>query len=413
MFWVALATAIMMLSGEGDDTRAISALLTGVRQAIAAQVPDEARRAAALHAVTEFEQAFDKQRHELHAFGVCVEAADREYRATAAQYAACVQRVEAQRVALRATLASVQRAYDSALSAAERAAILDSISRLPDAWVLDPTLASDRPAKLGAGQRLRGLEGVAAERHLTLPRNIVSIVYGPLGPATFGQRYPSQIIDGGTSYARRPWGSSGPNGASDEWFTRLGVRFGLFDDFEAGALFLPFELAPDFRFDSVLVFLSQQFRFDTFDLAIRFSFHTPSDAGWGLAPGVVLATHGRHVAVQVGAFVPMEVGTFGEPKAPRVAVNAPFRVIWNIVPSVFVTGETGVAYDDLGAPNLLTIPLGFGAGYTLLAGKRLIEFTTSFTWDHWLLPSHPNDLSALQFGAYRVALGASMSFQAL
>jgi hypothetical protein len=191
------------------------------------------------------------------------------------------------------------------------------------------------------------------------------------------------------------------------------VRFGLFDDFEAGALFLPFELAPEFHFDSVLVFLSQQFRFDAFDLAIRFSFQTPGDTGWALAPGVVLGTHGRHIALQVGAFVPMELGTFGEPTAPRVGLNAALRVVVNLVPSFFLTGETGVAYDNLSAPDLLTIPLGFGAGYSLLAGSRLFEFTASFTWDHWLQPSRPNDLAPFQFGAFRVALGASMSFQAL
>jgi hypothetical protein len=413
MFWVALATAIMMLSGEGDDTRAISALLAGTRQAIAAHVPDAARRAGALRAVGMFERAFAEHRHELQAFGVCVEAVDRQYRAAQAQYAACAERVEAQRATLRGTLASAQQGYERALSDRERAAILDAVSRLPDAWVLDPTLRPDQAAQPGVGQRFRGLEGVAASRHLTLPRNVVSIVYGPLGPATFGQRYPSKIIDGGTSFARGPFIGTAPNGNSAEWFTRLGVRFGLFDDFEAGALFLPFELAPHFHFDSVLVFLSQQFRFDAVDLAIRLSFQTPGDTGWALAPGVVLGTHSGRVALQVGAFLPMELGTFGEPQAPRVGVNAQLRVIWNLVPSFFLTAETGVAYDDLSAPDMLTFPLGFGAGYTLLAGSRLFEFTASFTWDHWLLPSQERDLSVFQFGAYRVALGASMSFQAL
>jgi hypothetical protein len=413
MFWVALATAIMMLSGEGDDTRAITALLAGVRQAVAAHVPDQARRTDALRAVALFEQAFVKHRHELQEFGRCVDAADRKYRATGADYAACVERIEAQRATLRGTLARVQREYDSALSETERAAILDSISSLPEAWVLDPTLTTDRAATPGIGQRFRGLEGVAAQRHLTLPRNVVSIVYGPLTPATFGQRYPSKIIDGGTSYARASRAGSAPGGTSDEWFTRLGVRFGLFDDFEAGALFLPFELAPNFRFDSVLVFLTQQFRFDAFDLAIRFSFQTPGDTGWALAPGLVLGTHGRRLALQVGAFLPMEVGTFGEPKAPRVGLNALLRVIWNLMPSFFLTGETGVASDDLSAPDLLTIPLGFGVGYNLLAGSRLLEFTASFSWDHWLLLGQPHDSAALQFGAFRIALGASMSFQAL
>jgi hypothetical protein len=108
-----------------------------------------------------------------------------------------------------------------------------------------------------------------------------------------------------------------------------------------------------------------------------------------------------------------EVGTFGEPRSPSIGLNAPLRLIWSLVPSFFLTAETGVAYDDLSSADALTIPLGFGAGYTLLAGSRLLELTTSFTWDYWLLPGQANDVSAFQFGAFRVALGASLSFQAL
>jgi hypothetical protein len=413
MFWVALATAIMVLSGEGDDTRAIAMLLAGMRQAITEHVPDEPRRADALRALEAFEQAFAKHRQELQQFGVCVEAADREYRATHADYAACAQRVETQRVTLQNTLAGLQHDYETALSPAERAKVVAVVSGLSEAWVLDPTLAATpAPAQI-MSRRWRGLEGVAAQRHLTLPRNVVSVVYGPLGPTTFGQRYPSKIIDGGTSYARSDWAGSGTGDPSEQWYTRLGVRFGLFDDFEAGALFLPFELAPDFRFDAVLVALTQQFRFDGFDLAVRFSFQTPGDIGWALSPGFVLATRGRRLAFQAGAFLPMEVGSFGEPKAPRFGLNVPLRVTWNLVPSFFVTGESGVAYDELSVPDGLTIPLGFGAGYTLLAGKRLLEFTTSFTWDHWLVPGQPNDMSVLQLRSFRVAFGASLSFQAL
>ena len=396
MFWVALATAIMMLSGEGDDTRAISTLLAGMRQAIEAQVADAPRRKGALEALASFERAFAKHRYALQDFGTCVERADRDYHATSADYAACEERVEQQRATLRATLEQVQQRYDSALLPAERAEIVAQVTALPEAWVLDPTLTPDG-AK--APRRFRGLEGVAAQRHLTLPRNVVSIVYGPLGPATFGQRYPSKIVDGGTSYEV----------PGKELITRLGVRFGLFDDFEAGALFLPFVLAPDFSFDSVLVFLTQQFRFEAFDVAVRFSFQTPGDTGWALAPGVLLGTRGRSVTLQVGAFLLAEVGTFGAPLSPLVGLNAPLRVTWNLLPSFFLTAESGIAYDDLSTPDLLTVPLGFGAGYTLLAGSRLIELTASFSWDHWLRASRPS----FEFDEYRLALGASLSFQAL
>jgi hypothetical protein len=418
MFWVALATAIMMLSGEGDDTRAILALITGLRQAITHTVPAEARREQALRAITEFEQAFTKHREQLQLFGKCLEAADRNYHATHADYEACSARLEPQRIALRHVLDSVQHEYEAALSPAERAGVVQSVTALPQAWILDPALATE--AAQGHLQptspaRLRGVEGVAAQRHLTLPRNVVSVVYGPLGPTTFGQRYPSAIIDAGTSLAHaKVAGSNAPGAAAqDEWYTRLGVRFGLFDDIEAGALFLPLRLAPDFAFDPILVFLTQQFRLEALDIALRLSFQTPGDTGWALSPGVLLGARGRQLAFQAGVLLPMELGTFREPRSPLVGFNAPLRVTWNLVPTFFVSADTGLAYDQFDVPDGITVPLGFGAGYTLLAGSRLIEFTTSLTWDRWWLPSQPNDVSAFQFGIFRVALGATLYFQAL
>ena len=410
MFWVALATAIMMLSGEGDDTRAIAALIAGLREAITQGVADSSRRAEAIRAVSEFEQAFATHRQELQSFGACVQAADRNYRATSADYTACSDRVEAQRVTLRHSLATVQRDYEAALTASERAQIAEALTPRPEAWVLDPTLATEADGAGAEPHRPRGLEGVATQRHLTLPRNVVSIVYGPLTPATFGQRYPSKIIDGGTSYAHQNLTSTG---VGAQWFTRLGVRFGLFDDFEAGALFLPFELAPDFRFDAVLVALTQQFRLNGFDIGARFSFQTRGDIGWALAPGAMVRTLGRRFAFQAGIFTPTEVGSFKEPQAPVVGINAPVRATFNIVPAFFLLADSGFAYDNLGQADRATVPLGFGAGYVLLAGSRLIELTTSFTWDHWLLPSRPNGASAFQFETFRVAFGGTMYFQAL
>jgi len=76
-------------------------------------------------------------------------------------------------------------------------------------------------------------------------------------------------------------------------------------------------------------------------------------------------------------------------------------------------GETGLAYDNLDVSDSLTIPLGFGAGYTWLLGSRLLEFTGSFAWDHWLVPGKPSGASTFQYGSYRVAFGASFYFQAL
>lgn len=413
MFWVALATAIMMLSGEGDDTRAVGALIAGLRDAVARVATEPPRKAEALRAVSEFERAFATHRAELQTFGRCVEAADRDYYATRAAYTACRDQIETQRHELRGVLGTVRRDFDAALAPEERAEIAAIITRMPQAWVLDPSLAGTEGNQTDP-RRGRGLEGVAAERHLTLPRNVVLIAFGPLGPATFGQRYPSKIIDAGTSYAHTNIvGTNAGAAPTDAWFTRLGVRFGLFDDFEAGALFLPLAIAPDFRFDPVLVFLTQQIRCSDFDIALRLSFQTPGDTGWAFAPGALLGKRGRRLAVQTGLLLPMEVGTFRDPRAPLVGLHAPLRAIWNIAPSFFVSADSGFAYDDFSRSDGATVPLGFGSGYTWLAGSKLVEFTGSFTWDHWLLAGRPSTASVVQLTTFRAALGATLSFQAL
>jgi hypothetical protein len=412
MFWVALATAIMMLSGEGDDVRAIALLIAGLRQSIYVHVDDETRRARALDAVGRFESEFARHRKELERFGQCVETADRKYGATRADYTACEARVEAERARLAGALRDVHEKYEASVEPEERANIARALISLPEAWVLDPTLVET--AEAPRRQRFRGLEGTGSSRHLTLPRNVVGIVFGPLGPATFGQRFPSRIVDAGTSYAHEDFhGSSGSPAAPNTVATRLGCRFGLFDDIEGGAVFLPFEVAPEFNFEPVLAYVTDQFRLDGVDLAFRFSLQTPGEFGWSVAPGGMLGVPGRRVALYAGAFVPMELGSFKEKKPARTGVVAPLRVTLNVVPALFVSAETAFAYDDFDVPDTVSVPLGFGAGYAFLAGSRLVEFTGSFTWDHFFLPARPNELAAFQPEVFRAAFGASMYFQGL
>lgn len=410
MLWFALATAIMMLTGEFYDDRAIAKLFKALRETIAVSVGDAPHRARALRAVDGFERAFEAHRRDLEEFTACVERADRKYRATQADYAACTDRAQSQRVVLRRTLDAVEREYEAALSPAEHALVTRSLTERPEARILDAQLTLEK-AHSRTTRRSRGVEGVAAQRHLTVPRNVVSIIYGPLPASTFGQRFPSKIIDAGTSYARRDGGADGA-AVAKEWHTRLGIRFGLFDDFEAGVL-VPVRLAPDVALEPTLVALTQQFRFRSVDLAFRFSFQSPGDVGWALAPGAILKLRSQRLALHTGLLAPMEVGTLREHRSPTIGLNAPVRLIWNVLPSLYVTGESGVAYDNLDVSDGLTIPLGFGAGYTWLLGSRLLELTSSFTWDRWLLPSRPDDAAALQYKSYRVAFGAAFYFRAL
>ncbi|MEI9951977.1 MAG: hypothetical protein WDO74_24080 [Pseudomonadota bacterium] len=404
MLWVALATAIMLLSGElgreADDGAILALLLEAFRKSTIQNVADEPRRAAALRALASFELGLAAYRRQIATFKACVSAADRKYEATPADYDACLGPLESERASLRESLVAAQGAYEAAVTETERARVARTVMALPEARLLDSARAAEGTP---LPSRSRGVEGVVTERHPTLPRNVVAVVYGPLSSATFGQRFPSRIIDGGTSYAHE----------GDLWNTRGGARVGMFDDFEAGALFMPLQLAPKFHFDPVLIFFTQQLRFSGFDLAFRASFQTPGDTGWALAPGTFVAWPGRRFAARAGLIVPMEVGTLGHPISPVVGLNAPLRVTWSVVPSLFLSADSGVAYDNLALKGALNVPLGFGTGYSLLAGSKVIDITASFTWDHWLWPNPEPGGARFDWQAYRIALGASLYFQAL
>jgi len=415
MLWVALATAIMILSGElgreADEGAILAKFLLALRKATTQDVADAPRREAALRAISGFEAGLDEYRRQLAEFKACVSAADRKYGATDADYSACYGPLEAERVHLRESLVAARTAYEAAVTEPERVRIANEVLALPELRKLDQA----RAAQVHANPRSRGVEGVVSERHLTLPRNVVGITFGPLTTTTFGQRYPSRIIEGGAIYTRQDQELAAMNGAPTElWNVRGGVRVGVFDDFEIGALFVSMQFVPKFRFDPVLIAFTQQLRFSGVDLAFRASFTTPiSNIGWGLGPGVYLSVPGRRLALRTGVTVPLEVGTLRDKIDPIVGINAPLRVLWNVVPSFFVSVDSGVAYDRLAEKGWLTVPLGFGTGYSLLAGSKVIDFSALFAWDHWLLPDPAQGSARLEWNAFRVAFGASMYFQAL
>jgi len=416
MLWVALATAIMLLSGEltreADDGAILAALIAALRKATTQEVAEAPRRAAALRALSTFEAGLTAYRHQLVTFKACIAAADAKYGAIQADYDACSGPLVAERASLRSSLVTAQNEYENAVTEQERTRVAQAVLSLPEARLLDAARMGQ--VKSATPTRSRGIEGVVSERHVTLPRNVVAVMYGPLTSPTFGQRFPSRIIDGGTSYAHLNQELVDETGVpANLWNMRGGASVGMFDDFEAGALFMPLQLGPKFHYDPVLIFFTQQIRLKHADLAIRASFQTPGDTGWGLNPGVMLSLPGARVAARVGVFVPMEVGTLRQKIDPIVGLNAPLRATWNLVPTFFLSADSGLAYDHLAQKGQLNVPLGFGAGYSLLAGSKVIDITASFNWDHWLVPAPEQGEARLEWQAYRIAFGASLYFQAL
>lgn len=95
MFWVGLATLIMLISGTGDDTRAFRQRLDQMSKALTELVHEPSRKNAALETLKQTETALTEHRARLNDAGKCLESADRNYTANATDYDTCVAQLDA------------------------------------------------------------------------------------------------------------------------------------------------------------------------------------------------------------------------------------------------------------------------------------------------------------------------------
>lgn len=267
-------------------------------------------------------------------------------------------------------------------------------------------LAEDAPPELPAGYRRPGLGGAWAKRHLTAPMNSLVLVAGPGQNPLFGQRFDQKVVDGGGQFSRV--GSEGNPGADlpaleDQWWTRIGVVFGLTEDWEAGALFLPFQWKPKFDWSNILVYVTRGWRFKAADIGARFSFQTPGGEQFTFNPSMpVLIRAGDRTRIDTGIFVPFSA------RNPWVGLNVPLRVTLNATPHAFVGVESGFVEPRFDVDHDMAVPLGALAGYTLLFGPSVVDVTATFNWDNlWLVDPAPN-VEEIQTGAYRVVFGLSV-----
>jgi len=252
--------------------------------------------------------------------------------------------------------------------------------------------------------RRPGLEGQWSRRHLTAPMNSLRIVAGPGQPMLMGERFGTQIPEGGGQVIHDPALATGATDNDTQTWLRGGVSFGLTQDWEAGALFIPFEFDPKVTFSNITVFITRGFRFTNVDLGLRLSFQTPhKDSGggrvWDMNPGVPLLVRAGRVRFDAAVFVPFATRDWW------VGVNVPVRVAWSLTPHWFVAAESGFVVPKFEEAHRATFPLGGLLGYTGLFGSKVVDLTAMFSWDSFLRPSPPDGESALAPSAYRVGLG--------
>ena len=251
--------------------------------------------------------------------------------------------------------------------------------------------------------RRPGLEGQWSSRHLTAPMNSLRVIAGPGQPMLMGERYGSQVIDGGVQFVH-PHEPDPTVPDENQWWFRGGVSFGLTEDWEAGALFVPLELSPKFDFSNVTAFITRGFRLGAVDLGIRLSFQTPALKaydlkGWSFNPGMPILY--RNGAFRLDAAVLVPIAT----SDGAVGVNVPVRASVSITPRFFAGIESGAFDSHVGEPRNMTVPLGALAGYTELFGSKVVDFTATFGWDDFWRPSPPPGRDHVEVRNYRVGFG--------
>ena len=251
--------------------------------------------------------------------------------------------------------------------------------------------------------RRPGLEGEWSQRHLTSPMNSLNILAGPGQPMLLGARFGEQgVVDGGGAYLHRgPLTTPNPG---QEFWLRGGVAFGLTHDWEAGALFLPFRLAPDFTFSSITVFITRGFRFKSWDLGVRVLFQTPyknaeGERVWQLNPSIPFLYRSRAFRFDTALVVPFASRDW------KVGLSVPVRASLNLNPHIFFGLESGLVKSNFNDAHDLMLPLGALTGYTALFGSRVVDFTGVFSWDHFLSPSPPPGNTAFDTATYRIGFG--------
>ncbi|MCH2109307.1 MAG: hypothetical protein MK135_08255 [Polyangiaceae bacterium] len=406
MLWAALAAAIMVLSGSGDDTAAIRKLIGLLDKAIAEHVSDADRKARAEEALRSTMETFEAHRKTLEAMGRCVQEVDARYDAKEADYEDCVRGLDQHYVETAAALEKSHRVLLRSVHPDEWEKISQAVFRRDKKQVLVKSLKEVRTrAEASKPDRRRqpGLGGVFSNRHITLPQNALNAMIGPLTNQTFGQRYQFGVVEGGVGYARQA-SSSSEGALGNPLALRMGVGFGIFPDFEAGALFLPMQFQPDFEFLQILVFFTYQLRFEHLDVGLRLSFLSPDGKTIPLNPGVSVVHRSKDFRVEFAALAPMSVvrGT-----GTDVGLNFPLRGVYQLTPRLFTLLETGYFRGDIPESATQAVPLTLGLGWTQLFGDRVFDFTASFSWDQFYSPGAPSG-EQLNAEAYRIQGGLNM-----
>jgi hypothetical protein len=119
MFWAALATLIMAMTGAGDDTFVFREFLEKMQEGVQTEVSDPARQQKALAAIDQTLEGFRQHRERVNKVSACIEKADRSYVVKVSDYEKCLVNMAASWDQAAETLIEKNRLFTAAVTDAE------------------------------------------------------------------------------------------------------------------------------------------------------------------------------------------------------------------------------------------------------------------------------------------------------
>lgn len=123
MFWIALSTFIMVMTGAGDDTYLFRTFLERLQEGVEQEVKDPGRKAQAVESIHRTQTDFAAHRAELGKIAECIEKNDRNYAATKQDYEKCLTNMLSVWETNVDKLIRNQQSLNAALTEEERTAI--------------------------------------------------------------------------------------------------------------------------------------------------------------------------------------------------------------------------------------------------------------------------------------------------
>lgn len=294
-------------------------------------------------------------------------------------------------------MSSLLKAPSSLLSVA-----LLTLLALPATWTLAGTDAhaqSRCPSGLcgpeaGAGSRSNSRSVSYVRRSLGAAENSLHILGGP----AFRPAFSNLILpEPGFSYSQ-----VGPLGI-ESTALGLGAAYGITNDLEVGAIFVPLQLSPEVEIRDAYGWVTLQSRSDVTDVGLRLGVFAPlaDDSKAGLELAAPLQLHmGGSASLDIAL---ISLISFGDETIANFEI--PLRLAFNATENVFFGVRSGILLPEFESTALL-LQLGAFVGYTVeFQDRPATDITVSATWPSFVTAA--DDYAQVAGDVFVIGVGAN------